>query len=84
MEYEWDEGKREANRIKHGVDFLDVVGFDWEGAALAEDRRSDYGEQRRVALGFIDAGCMCWYSHARQSHPRDRSAQGQSPGDEAV
>ncbi len=55
MEYEWDEGKREANRIKHGVDFAAVMWFNWESAILAEDRRWNYGEQRRVAIGFIGA-----------------------------
>lgn len=29
MEYEWNEGKREANRIKHGVDFAAAEQFDW-------------------------------------------------------
>ena len=23
--FEWDEGKREANLVKHGVDFVDAV-----------------------------------------------------------
>lgn len=53
MEYEWGEGKREANCIKHGVDFAAAIWFNWESAILAEDRRRNYGEQRRVAIGFI-------------------------------
>ncbi len=38
---------------KHGVDFAAVMWFNWESAILSEDRRLNYGEQRRVAIGFI-------------------------------
>lgn len=55
MEYEWNEGKREANRIKHGVDFAAAEQFDWDSAILAEDRRRNYGEPRYIALGPIKA-----------------------------
>lgn len=54
MHYEWDENKRVANRAKHGVDFDDAERFDWLSAVEARDDRSQHGEARFVALGFID------------------------------
>lgn len=53
MVYEWDEIKRESNREKHGVDFSEVYDFDWETALVIPDTRSDYGEPRYRAMGFI-------------------------------
>ena len=54
MHYEWDESKRAANFAKHGMDFIDAERFEWATAIEAMDRRFDYGEERWVALGFID------------------------------
>jgi uncharacterized DUF497 family protein len=53
MEYEWDEGKREANRIKHGLDFKDMAYFQWESAVILPDTRRDYREERKIAIGYI-------------------------------
>ena len=53
MEYEWDEGKAEANYAKHGVRFESIEAFDWGTALIEEDTRFDYGEVRYRALGFI-------------------------------
>ncbi len=53
MRYEWDEGKREANKLKHGVDFDRAESFDWETALTLLDDRQDYGEPRYIALGRI-------------------------------
>lgn len=49
--YEWDENKRRANRVKHGVDFDDIKAFDWESARV----KSVPGavENGWVAIGFI-------------------------------
>jgi uncharacterized protein len=51
--YEWDEAKRQANLAKHGVDFAEMANFDWTTADLREDRRTDYGERRIIATGWI-------------------------------
>ncbi len=52
--FEWNEKKREQNRAKHGVDFLDAALI-FEGPILArEDTRQDYGETRLIALGMVD------------------------------
>ena len=53
MSVEWDEPKRQSNLADHGVDFMDAALI-FEGVFLeAEDRRSDYGEQRFRALGGV-------------------------------
>jgi uncharacterized DUF497 family protein len=44
--YEWDEAKRAANLVKHGVAFDEIWAFDWATAIRTEDRRKDYGEVR--------------------------------------
>lgn len=54
MQYEWDEQKRLANFIRHKIDFADAVNFEWDTAIETLDDRFDYGEERWVALGFID------------------------------
>ncbi|HPG39675.1 MAG TPA: BrnT family toxin [bacterium] len=54
MQYEWDENKRLANLERHRVDFCSVVDFQWDTAIEARDDRFEYGEERWVALGFIE------------------------------
>src|SRR5438270_12114694 len=53
MEFEWDEAKRRANIVKHGIDFVDAVAM-FDGPFIeAEDRRRDYGERRMLATGGL-------------------------------
>jgi uncharacterized protein len=51
--FDWDEGKRQANLAKHGVDFAEASSFEWGSAVLRPDMRRDYGETRIEATGFI-------------------------------
>lgn len=53
-QYEWDEAKNAANRLKHGVGFELVEQFDWASARFRVDDRFDYGEERILAYGRID------------------------------
>ncbi|SEQ70814.1 hypothetical protein SAMN05216548_10716 [Faunimonas pinastri] len=53
--YSWDEGKRETNNAKHGVDFTAADAFDWQTAMIVDDERFAYGERREIAFGFIGA-----------------------------
>ncbi len=53
MEYEWDESKRKANIAKHEVDFIAAEEFDWSTAIEVIDDRTNYGEERWIALGLI-------------------------------
>lgn len=53
MKTTYDSDKNDTNVIKHGVSFEQVYEFDWDSAVIYEDSRKDYGEERRIALGFI-------------------------------
>ena len=54
MRFEWDEAKREANLLKHGIDFVDVEKvFVGETITILDDR-FDYGEERFITLGLLD------------------------------
>lgn len=51
---EWDENKRQANIVKHGLDFVDAARI-FEGPHFsALDLRADYGEDRWIGIGWID------------------------------
>ena len=41
------------NLRKHGVDFAQVVDFEWETARASEGHRQDYGERRWIVRGNI-------------------------------
>jgi uncharacterized DUF497 family protein len=54
MDFEWDEAKRQANILKHGVDFVDAANI-FEGRFIEiEDRRRDYREVRMIASGELE------------------------------
>ena len=51
MEFEWDEAKRAANRIKHGFDFEDVFEI-FEGSLLVTE--TGWPDERRLkAIGLF-------------------------------
>lgn len=54
MRFIWDEAKRKSNLSKHGYDFADTHKVFQSPIVLAEDARTDYGEQRMLALGLLD------------------------------
>jgi uncharacterized DUF497 family protein len=81
--FEWDARKAAQNIAKHGVPFefaarvfLDPLRLD------AEDRRRDYGEQRRLTLGRVEGrlyviaytprGRMIRLISARKANARER------------
>ena len=51
MDFEWDEAKRRANILKHGIDFANAIEIFARRLVENEDRRRDYGERRVVAAG---------------------------------
>ena len=53
VRFEWDEAKRAANLVKHGVDFADVPQMFVGPMLIGRDTRKDYGEARQVGFGFI-------------------------------
>lgn len=50
----WDERKRASNFTKHGIDFAQVIRFEFDSAIIRVDDRKDYGETRYRAFGVID------------------------------
>lgn len=62
MELEWDEKKRLDTLQERGLDFADVVDFDFAGASTIEDNRLDYDEVRRVSTGYLHGRLcvLCW------------------------
>ena len=52
--YEWDEAKREANLVKHGVDFMDALEVFADPLRVERvNRRREYAEERREVLGMV-------------------------------
>jgi uncharacterized DUF497 family protein len=51
MAFEWDEEKRQANLVKHGIDFRQMPEL-FDGLTVeAVDDRFSYGETRTNCLG---------------------------------
>ncbi|MDP9786631.1 MULTISPECIES: BrnT family toxin [Agrobacterium tumefaciens complex] len=57
MKIIWDEPKRLANIEKHGFDFADIDGFDWENAII-EKSLTGPGNSRFKAIGYFRDGTM--------------------------
>ena len=53
MYFEWDEAKNRANVHKHGIDFQDVREMFRHPMLTLCDRRTDYGEDRWVGIGWM-------------------------------
>ena len=52
--FEWDEVKREANLVKHGVDFVDAVEVFADPLRVERvDDRREYAEERRQVVGTV-------------------------------
>lgn len=56
MDFEWNEAKNQSNLVKHKVGFELAERFDWHGAIIEPDDRTDYGEDRYLARGYADDG----------------------------
>lgn len=54
MEITFDSAKNERNIRKRGLPFERVAEFDFENATFLLDERRDYGEGRRIAIGYLD------------------------------
>lgn len=55
MDWVWDEAKRQSNLNKHGLDFRDAERVFAGPLLLFEDVREDYGDERMIAVGLLDA-----------------------------
>ena len=84
MDFEWDEGKRQANILKHGIDFVDAIAVFAGRFIETEDLRRDYGERRFLASGEVAAevirvvytsrGDRCRIINARRARRDERRA----------
>lgn len=54
MEITFDPAKNGWNIRKRGLSFERAMDFDFETAVYSIDRRHEYGEDRIVALGYLD------------------------------
>ena len=62
MELEWDEAKRQRTLEERGLDFADVIRFEFDTAITAPDARREYGESRFNSWGYLDGVLcsLCW------------------------
>jgi len=51
MDFEWAEAKRQANILKHRIDFVGVIRIFAGEFIETEDRRREYGERRLIVSG---------------------------------
>ena len=52
--FEWDEAKRDANLVKHGVDFVDALEVFADPRRIERiDKRRGYREERRQVVGRV-------------------------------
>lgn len=51
--FTWNESKRKANIIKHGLDFADACRVFAGPTFTFADTRFDYGEQRWITIGVL-------------------------------
>src|SRR5688572_7491511 len=84
MDVEWDEAKRQANILKHGIDFADAIAIFSGRFIETEDLRRDYGERRYRTVGLLSdqiiqvvhtwRGERCRIISARRAGRNDRRA----------
>ena len=51
----WDESKRKLNIKNHGLDFVECDAIRDHFTVTREDKRQDYGEERLVCFGLLEA-----------------------------
>ena len=83
MKFEWDPKKAEANRRKHGIEFLDaVIVFDDDRAVTLldehprEERYVTFGmdaQGRVLAVSYAVRGDTVRVISARKATPRERA-----------
>jgi len=68
MNFIWDETKRQANRIKHGLDFSDAERM-FAGHTLSRpDTQFAYGEARFSTMGLLGVEVSSHRTHRNRRH----------------
>lgn len=64
MTYDWDSGKSQANRLKHGVSFEEAASVFQDAEALTFDD-PDHSDQepREITIGVSTRGRVLFLSH---------------------
>ncbi|OAM79950.1 BrnT family toxin [Devosia elaeis] len=70
MDFEWDEAKNEANRLKHGIDFADAVAIFQGPVVTWHDMRMSYGELREISIGAMANAVIVTLVHTDRSGRR--------------
>ena len=87
MRFAYDPQKNAWNVRERGLPFEDAALLDWPTAAIRQDRRRDYGEDRFQALVdgtddkpyvvvFTLRGETFWIISFRRAHDRERKRYG--------
>lgn len=64
MEFDWDDGKAQANLAKHGVSFQEAASvFDDPLSITFPDPNHSFAEDRSVIVGHSDRGRLLFVSH---------------------
>jgi uncharacterized protein len=62
--YDWDSGKSQANRLKHGVSFEEAASVFQDAAALTfDDPDLSDEEPREITIGISTRGRVLFLSH---------------------
>ncbi len=70
MEFEWDEAKNQTNIRKHGIGFETAKRIFEGTVATSPDRRRDYGEERRISIGWVEPGALIVVAHTARRRGR--------------
>jgi uncharacterized DUF497 family protein len=70
MQFTWDEQKRQANLKKHGLDFVKAPLLFAGATFTISDNRFDYGEERFITIGLLDASVIVIAHTETNSHIR--------------
>ena len=84
MRFEWDPGKDQANRLKHGLSFSEASGLFTEDNDFLEiyDEEHSGEEDRFIAIGPIECGVIvAAYTERQDDVTRIFSARMATPGE---
>ena len=70
MDFEWDEAKNAANKLKHGIGFERAVDIFQGRVRTIVDSRFDYGETRQISFGALDEATILTVVHTDRSGRR--------------
>ena len=70
MDFEWDEAKNTANKLKHGISFVQAVSIFEGRVRTVVDDRFDYGEVRKISFGALEDGTIVAVVHTERSGNR--------------